>query len=278
MKNFNKKIAITSVVILCLLELSGVGYLTFWRETFWNYVEQKNSSGFFLYLGYFSIVAISLAAVTGYTQYLLQLLALDKRRELTRMCFKLKKRYTKIEGFAQRVQEDAKEMYWLQYQLAKAFSVNIVYVMFYSWLIVHEAGTIYLIIPTLYALLGTYFGFSIAKPLIALNYVNQVAEAAFRKQLTRLNYAKAHRYNFNLYKRLKYLGMFQYFFNQLSVIFPYVLVAGLYFSAKITFGTLMQLASAISHLVDSMSVLVNSFSDINKYLACRKRLKELDII
>ncbi len=156
----------------------------------------------------------------------------------------------------------------------------------FSVIIALTLPTYYLIIPTLYTIIGTYIAAKIANPLINLNYINQVKEAAYRALLvykTRFEqkkdlYEEVYSNNYNLFIKTKHLNYFQNFYNQITIIIPHLLLAKLYFGAIISFGVLMQMASGMVELINQGSYLINSFSDINKLLASRKRLKELEII
>ncbi len=103
-------------------------------------------------------------------------------------------------------------------------------------------------------------------------------EARFRQLLTKRQYAKAFVNNYNLAKATKKLGYFQIGIAQISVVLPYICLSGLYFSYKISFGVLMQTASAINNMTDSLGFFLTSFNDINKVLAARKRLHEIGVL
>jgi ABC-type uncharacterized transport system fused permease/ATPase subunit len=40
----------------------------------------------------------------------------------------------------------------------------------------------------------------------------------------------------------------------------------------------MQVASSMAEIINNLSFILNSFSEINRFLSCRRRLKELQII
>lgn len=267
---------IVIVVALALIECALVGYIGVWREGFWQAVESRHLGDFIRLLAYFSIVALAACFVYGYGQYYMSYAALLLRRKLTKKAWKTD--YINVEGYGQRIQEDCFAYPRLLLQLGIGLLKAVIILIVFCGIILYQLNWYYLLIPIAYVTIGTLIAGKIAKPLINLNYLNQVVEAKFRQYLSRRNYALAHRNNYNLFKWTKYLAFFQTFYNQITVIVPYVIVFPLYFSAKIAFGTFMQVASAMNHIIDNLSYLVNSFNDINKFLSCRKRLKELGII
>lgn len=275
---FKPRLFILLIIILCLIEILGVGYITLWREWFWTSVSQKNINQFFILISYFSIVALILCLVSGLEGYYISKLSLHVRYKLTRKSLSVLSKLSTTEGYAQRIQEDCLNYPLIGISLLKNIIVNFIMFFFYVYVIYRQIGYIYILLPILYGIIGTGLGGWVAHPLISLNYLNQVKEAAFRKLLSKLNYAKVHRNNHLMFKKQKHLTYFQYFYGQISVIFPYLLLASLYFSGKITFGVLMQCSASISSLVESMSIFLNSFGDINRWLSCRRRLRELGII
>ena len=278
MKLFNLKINIGLLIGLCRLELSGASYITIWREWFWTSISQYNVHQFIILIIYFSAVALALCVISGLQGFLISKIALEYRRRLTRKFLRCKESISHIEGYQQRIQEDCREYPLLLLNLLKNIGTNGVMIIFYIGLIIYQVGFWFIFIPIGYAVIGTLISGKIAYPLIKLNYLNQVTETAFRLGLRKLQYSAAHRNNHLLYKKTKHLSYFQVLFGQISVIFPYLILAPLYFTKTIIFGTLMQVASAISNLTDALSVVLYNFSEINKLLSCRKRLNELHIL
>lgn len=278
MKIYSIKFNLLLLIALAICDILGITYIAHWREWFWQSVADKHLQQFIELLFYFSAAALLLCLTNSIGNYVQQRLALNWRRLLTRKCLKSLPELAANEGFRQRIQEDCRDYPLLLIMLIKVIAVSAIMIFIYSYLIIKQVGLLYLALPVAYALIATFIAGKIAKPLINLNYLNQVKEAAFRQILSRINYAKVHINNYQVFKKTKHLGYFQYFYNQVSVIIPYVLLAPIYFTALIAFGVLMQVASCINHLIDSMSIIINSFNDINKFLSCRKRLTEMGVI
>lgn len=265
------------LLFLIILDCAIGGGIGVWREYYWSSLSNVNLKAWTSLIGIFSALALISCWVSGYSQYLINILSLSLRTKLTKKALKSKS-YLTAEGGQQRVQEDCLSYPSLMLSLGSGLIRSIIILIIFSVLIVKQIGALYLIFPLVYAILGTLIAGKIAVPLISLNYLNQVKEAAFRQVLTKLNYILVHRNNFNLFKRTKYLQYFQSFFNQITIIVPHLILAIPYFSLKISFGVFMQAAAAIAELINSLSFLLNSFSDINRLISCRKRLKELEVI
>ncbi len=145
-----------------------------------------------------------------------------------------------------------------------------------------------------YAIFGTVLTFWIGRPLVRLNFNQQRYEADFRFSLVRMRenaesialYQGAQEEGgylrgrflqvvdnfYALMKRQKILGFFTLGFNQTAVIFPVVLGAPLYFAKQITLGDLMQTLSAFGIVQGSMSILVDSYTDLARWKSVVDRL------
>jgi len=262
------------VATICI-ECGLVGYIGVWRESFWQAVNTHNYKMFSLYLVYFSLAALAACLVSGYGQYLGNYVSLILRTRMTR---KALKQVHKVENYQQRIQEDCFLYNQLKISLLSGGIRNIVVLITYSSILVYQLHWTYLTIPILYAIIGTGLAAHIARPLINLNYVNQNLEAGFRQVLSKLNYSKVYRNNYNMFKTTKYLSYFQSFYSQITVIVPYLILAPLYFGLKISFGVLMQCSASINTIIDCLSYGIQSFNDFNKWLSCRKRLREMRVI
>lgn len=247
-----------------------------WRDWFWDAVSNHNFTLFIRYLIQFSIVALLLCFINGYYQYLMSLIGLYWRTKLTQKA--LLTQHHMHEGGSQRVQEDCnKYPYGLITICVNSFR-SILAVGIFIYLILSHLSWLFVLIPIIYTVISTGIAALIAKPLIAVNYNNQVVEARFRQDLTEAIYTEVCNNNLLLFVKTKYLAYFQSFYNQITVIVPYIILAPLYFAFLISFGILMQQAAAISGLIDALSYIINSFNDINKWLSCRRRLQELGVI
>jgi len=277
MKKFKLKYYLILLILFSLCDCGIGGFIGFWREWYWQALSNKQFYSWLLYLGEFSIAALLSCLLSGYGNYIGNILGLYYRTKLTKIALTLNN-HPEIEGGSQRVQEDCNVYPQLLIQLSTGLFKSVLMIGIFILIIFIQLPWYYVLISLSYALLGTFLASKIASPLIKLNYLNQVVEAKFRQILTKINYKKVHNNNRILYKNLKYLQYFQSFYNQITIIIPHILLLFVYFSGKISFGVFMQVASSIAELINNLSFFINSFDQINKLLSCRKRLKELEII
>jgi putative ATP-binding cassette transporter len=145
-----------------------------------------------------------------------------------------------------------------------------------------------------YAVIGTWFIDRVGRKLVGLNFNQQRYEADFRFSLVRLREnaeavalyggeAREHegfhrRFAFvvanwwALMWRTKLLNLFSLSYNQLAIIFPFVVAAPRYFSGAIQLGDLMQIASAFGQVQSSLSFIVNAYTTIAEWRAVIERL------
>ncbi|MFD0966059.1 ABC transporter ATP-binding protein/permease [Seminibacterium arietis] len=146
----------------------------------------------------------------------------------------------------------------------------------------------------IYVLITSLIAFKIGKPLISLNFANERLNANYRYSLIRLKeYAESiafycgEKIEKNLllkqfdkvikniwqmvYRTLKLSG-FNLGVSQISIIFPYLIQAGRFFSGQIKLGDLIQTASAFGRVQSSLSYYRNSYDDFAGYRAVLDRL------
>jgi len=145
-----------------------------------------------------------------------------------------------------------------------------------------------------YAVAGTFLTRWIGNPLVGLTFDQQRYEADFRFSLVRLrenaeNVAfyggearefDAFRLRFSrvianwwgIILRRKKLTWFTMGYQQLAIVFPFLVAAPRYFDKVIQLGGLMQIASAFGQVQDSLSFIVNSYTEIAEYQAVVERL------
>ncbi len=146
----------------------------------------------------------------------------------------------------------------------------------------------------LYAIAGTWLAHKLGRPLIGLNYNQQRYEADFRYGLVRLrenaegvafyhgedderralNARLAHVVtNFRgLMNYGKRLNWFTNVYDQLAVIFPFIVAAPRYFGGSLQLGGLMQTASAFGRVQDALSWFVGAYSTLAEWKATVDRL------
>lgn len=145
-----------------------------------------------------------------------------------------------------------------------------------------------------YAVLGTWLAHRLGRPLIGLNYDQQRYEADFRYGLVRLRENAEgvafyrgegdERRGLNdrfsrvvgNYRSLmtcgKRLNWFTNVYDQLAVIFPFVVAAPRYFSGALQLGGLMQTASAFGRVQDALSWFVSAYATLAEWKATVDRL------
>jgi putative ATP-binding cassette transporter len=146
----------------------------------------------------------------------------------------------------------------------------------------------------IYAAFGTWFTHWIGRPLAGLMFSQQRFEADFRFSLVRLREnaesvafygGESHEYGvfdrrfgrvvgnwWDIIRRRKRLSWFTTTYQQVAIIFPFLVAAPSYFSKKIQLGGLMQVISAFSQVQDALSFIVSSYTSIAEYRAVVERL------
>src|SRR6516225_7017804 len=146
----------------------------------------------------------------------------------------------------------------------------------------------------IYAVIGTVLTRWIGQPLVRLNFDQQRYEADFRFSMVRLRenaenvafyrgeareldtfqarFARVVMNWWGIIRRRKRLSWFTYGYDQLAIVFPYLVAAPRYFSKTIQLGGLMQIASAFRQVQESLSFIVSSYTEIAEYQAVVQRL------
>ena len=170
------------------------------------------------------------------------------------------------------------------------------------WGLSNDAPTPYLsVIPgylvwtaLFYALVGTWIAHLIGKPLVRLNFNQQRFEADFRYHLVRMRengeqvallageemergrlggrlgmlVANFHR----IMTAQKRLTWFTAGYNQISIIFPFIVVSPAYFAGTIPLGVLMQTASAFENVQRAFSFFIGAYTQLAEWRAVTQRL------
>jgi putative ATP-binding cassette transporter len=146
----------------------------------------------------------------------------------------------------------------------------------------------------IYAVAGTIFTHLVGRPLTALNFNQQRYEADFRFNLVRvrenseqialLKGEAAERGRLldrfgvvvenwlRIMKRTKQLTFLTASYNQISAVFPVVVVSPAYFAGKLQLGGLTQTASAFGSVQEALSFFINVYRAFAEWRAVIERL------
>lgn len=149
-------------------------------------------------------------------------------------------------------------------------------------------------VALIYSFIGTYLTHIIGRPLVFLNFEQQRREANFRFAAMDL---RSHAEDVALYRgenhqknilekifggvlanwlaiilRQKKLLWFTAGYNQLSVLIPFIFVLPNYFQKVFLLGGLMQSVRAFGSVQDSLSFIINSYTQIAEWQAISQRL------
>jgi vitamin B12/bleomycin/antimicrobial peptide transport system ATP-binding/permease protein len=146
----------------------------------------------------------------------------------------------------------------------------------------------------IYSIIGTWVTHILGRPLIKLNFDQQRYEADFRFSLVRLRenaegvtllggepaehdrlrdrFADVIKNWHGIMSRTKRLTFLTAGYNQVAVIFPFLVVSPVYFFGTLTLGGLMQIAQAFSQVQSALSFFVTAYSEIADWKAVLDRL------
>jgi putative ATP-binding cassette transporter len=149
----------------------------------------------------------------------------------------------------------------------------------------------------LYAVLGSFFANLVGRRLIPLNFMRQRYEANFRFSLVRVRenaegialyrgeddegktlkerFADVFSNGWHVLFTQVQLAFYQSGYSQLAIIFPFVVTAPRYFAGAITFGVMMQTASAFGQVQSALSFFVDNYTSLAELRAVMDRLKGL---
>jgi vitamin B12/bleomycin/antimicrobial peptide transport system ATP-binding/permease protein len=149
-------------------------------------------------------------------------------------------------------------------------------------------------VALVYAIVGTWLTHKLGKPLIGLNFNQQRFEADFRFNLVRFREntegialyrgepgeLESFRERFShvvgnwwaLMRRNKILNFFTIGYNQIAVIFPFLVGAPRYFAGAIPLGGLIQISNAFGQVQGALSWFIGAYSTFASWKATVDRL------
>lgn len=208
----------------------------------------------------------------------------------------------------QRMQEDLKFFTGVTLDLALGLLSAVVTLVSFVWILWRLSGTLtvaigeatldipgYMVWCALgYAIVGSVLSHFVGRPLISLNFQKQRLEADFRFGLVRLreNAEGAALYGGEAQEKSGLFGRFEAIrqnwwrlmlytrrltgfrtgYNQIAVVFPFLVAAPRYFAGEIDFGTLMQTAAAFGAVQVALSWFVANYQGIAEWKASADRL------
>lgn len=302
------------------LNKSSLYYYQFLVELFFEsksigVKEHYSISDFYALIGIFLCIALPYVVIATINIYFASVYAFKWREAMTFEYLKFwKLRNNNIEGSSQRIQEDiynfCKILESLGLSFIKALMVLIAFIpilwnlsgeisnalfaklssnsFFYP---LKDLGGLLVYVAFFISLGGLIISWFVGIKLPGLEYNNQKAEAAFRKELVfaednRKDYAKPETMfelflglKFN-YKRLflhyGYFNIWLILFEQIIVIVPFLVMAPSLFSGVIGLGIVMQINNAFDQVRSSFSVFITNWTTITQLRSIYKRLFEFE--
>ncbi|EAH7936826.1 putative transporter [Campylobacter coli] len=277
--------------------------------------ESYSASDFYALILVFLAIAIPYVLIATINIYFASVYAFKWREAMTFSYLKFwKNKDDNIEGSSQRIQEDTYNFSKIVESLGLSFIralMTLVAFIPILWTLsdvvskalfanLDESSSFYFLknidgllvyVALLISLGGLIVSWFVGIKLPGLEYNNQKAEAAFRKELVyaednRKEYAKNETMielftglKFN-YKRLflhyGYFNIWLILFEQMIVIVPFLIMAPGLFAGAIGLGIVMQINNAFDQVRSSFSVFITNWTTITQLRSIYKRLKEFE--
>ncbi|HEG5338009.1 TPA: putative transporter [Campylobacter jejuni] len=280
-------------------------------------IEKPNylANDFYALILVFLAIAIPYVLIATINIYFASVYAFKWREAMTFSYLKFwKNKDDNIEGSSQRIQEDtynfSKIVESLGLSFIKALMTLVAFIPILwslsdvvskalfanlsensSFYFLKNIDGLLVYIALLISLGGLVVSWFVGIKLPGLEYNNQKAEAAFRKELVyaednRKEYAKNETMielftglKFN-YKRLflhyGYFNIWLILFEQMIVIVPFLIMAPGLFAGAIGLGIVMQINNAFDQVRSSFSVFITNWTTITQLRSIYKRLKEFE--
>ncbi len=302
-------LTISAVRLEVLLSYSNNGLLTS--------LQQLDPSAFARYLGIFAILATIFVAVALLTFYVQQLLVIRWWSWLTDHIVGdwldgaayHRGRYTSaaVDNPDQRIQEDIASFPVTSATLTVGAIGSLVSLVSFTLILWQLSGPLTVLgieipramtfVAYVFVIVATVIAFRIGRPLIGLNFRNELFRASFRYALVRLRDSSepvafhrgeaveaaglSRRFGAVIgnawaivFRTLKFNG-FNLGVSQVAVVIPYIIQAPRYFAGAITLGDLTQTATAFGQVESSLSFFRNAYDTFASYRAVLIRLTGL---
>ncbi|MFK8077230.1 MAG: peptide antibiotic transporter SbmA [Granulosicoccus sp.] len=204
----------------------------------------------------------------------------------------------KIEGAAQRVQEDTMRFAGIMEGLGSAFISSIMTLIAFLpllWTLSKEVTELPILgaidgslvfLALMSAAFGTVLLAAVGYRLPGLEFNNQKVEAAYRKELVygedsderaeplkvKELFGGVRKNYFKLYFNYLYFNVFRYAYLQGANFIPLIALGPTFVAGAITFGTYQQISNAFNRVENSFQFLVNSWTTIVELMSIYKRL------
>ena len=210
----------------------------------------------------------------------------------------------KVEGAAQRVQEDTMRFAGIMEGLGSAFVSSVMTLLAFLpllWMLSQRVTELPLIGPVngslvFIALISSIFGTVLLAlvgiKLPGLEFQNQKVEAAYRKELVygednvdRANpptveelFGHVRKNYFRLYFNYMYFNVFRFAYLQGANFIPLIALGPTIVAGAITFGVFQQINQAFNQVENSFQFLVNSWTTIVELISIYKRLTAFESV
>jgi len=210
----------------------------------------------------------------------------------------------KVEGAAQRVQEDTEKFSRIVERLGSAFVDSLMTLLAFLpvlWNLSQHVTELPLLgkvegslvfVALMSALFGTVLIGLVGYRLPGLEFNNQRVEAAYRKELVLGEdnadraqppsvaelYAGVRKNNFRLYFNYLYFNVFRFGYLRVSAFVPLIVLGPTIVAGAITYGIWTQISNAFNQVETSMQYLVNSWPTIIDLISIYKRLVAFESI
>ena len=214
------------------------------------------------------------------------------------------KKLRRVEGAAQRVQEDTMRFAQIVEGLGSAFIDSVMTLLAFLpvlWTLSKQVTELPLIGPVegsmvfvalLSAIFGTVLLAGVGIKLPGLFFNNQRVEAAYRKELVYgednesraappsvMNlFGEVRKNYFRLYFHYMYFNVFRFAYLQGSSFVPLIALGPTIISGTVSLGFFQQIRNAFNQVESSFQFLVNSWTTIVELMSIHKRLKAFELV